>query len=48
MEHCSHLESAYAWQLWGLADEEAMRGGPYREGEVPNWPGYLCSWEALE
>ena len=20
-----------------------LRGGPWREGEVPNWPGCLCS-----
>lgn len=38
-----HLES---FSMLGICGAELMRerrGGPWREGEMPNWPGHLCS-----
>ena len=43
MEHCSHLESASMLGSCGVWLMRSLRGGPQREGGVPNWPGHLCS-----
>ena len=38
-----HLESASVLSSCGTWMMRKLRGGPQREGEVPNWPGHLCS-----
>lgn len=48
MEHCSPFGvSLYAWQLRGLADEEADEEAPGGEGKCPTGLD-ICVPEAME